>query len=138
MMNNNATALVPYLHFGGNCEEALQFYAQVLGGTVEINQRYDNPAMNTPENYKNKVLHGRLHFGNLQVYASDVFPGQGTTGSSGDLALSLDFDDPETGKRVFAQLAEGGNVGVPFEKQFWGAWHGNLVDKYGIRWMVNS
>lgn len=44
-MSNKATALIPYLHFGGNCEEALQFYAQVLGGTVEITQRYDNPAM---------------------------------------------------------------------------------------------
>ncbi len=137
-MSNNATALIPYLHFGGNCEEALQFYAQVLGGTVEITQRYDNQEMNAPEDYKEKVLHGRLHFGDLHIYASDVFPGQGVAQSSGDVALSLDFGNPETGKRVFEQLAEGGEVGVPFEKQFWGDWHGNFVDKYGIRWMVNS
>lgn len=137
-MSNKAKALIPYLHFGGDCEEALQFYAQVLGGTVEITQRYDNPAMNAPEDYRKKVLHGRLQFGDLSIYASDVFPGRGVTKSSGDLALSLAFDDPDTGKLVFGQLADGGEVGVPFEKQFWGEWHGNLVDRYGIRWMVNS
>jgi PhnB protein len=137
-MSNTATALIPYLHFGGNCEEALHFYAQVLGGTVEITQRYDNPAMNAPEDYKQKVLHGRLHFGDLHIYASDVFPGQGVAQSSGDAALSLAFTDPDMGKQVFGLLAEGGKVGVPFEKQFWGEWHGNLVDRYGIRWMVNS
>lgn len=132
-MNSKATALIPYLHFGGNCEEALKFYARVLGGTVEITQRYDNPVMNAPDDYKEKVLHGRLHFGDLHIYASDVFPGQGVRQSSGDVALSLSFSDPEAGRQVFGQLAEGGKVGVPFEKQFWGDWHGTLVDRYGIR-----
>lgn len=40
-------------------------------------------------------------------------------------------------KNIFDQLAAEGKIGVAFEKQFWGQWHGNIVDKYGIRWMVN-
>lgn len=136
-METKQTELIPYLHFDGNCEEALNYYAGILDGTVEIRSRYDNPAMNVPEAYREKVLHGRLHGSGLSIYASDVFPGQKAQGSSGDVALSLTFPDEQTAQRVFDQLAKGGKTGVPFAKQFWGEWHGNLTDRYGIRWMVN-
>jgi PhnB protein len=129
--------LIPYLNFEGNCEEALNFYSGILGGRVEVRTRYDNPAMKAPEEYKDKVLHARLYAGAITLYASDVFPGQGAQKNSGDVALSLDVSDPETGRDIFDRLAEGGATGVPFEKQFWGDWHGNLTDRYGIRWMVN-
>ena len=38
----------------GDCEEALNFYRDILGGEVTIVNRYDNPAMNAPEDYKNR------------------------------------------------------------------------------------
>lgn len=138
VMETKVNKLIPYLHFEGNCEEALNYYKDILGGKVDIQSRYDNPAMKAPEHYREKVLHGRLYFGDLAIYASDVFPGGQTQKSSGDVALSLDAPDAATGKKIFDRLAEGGKVGVPFEKQFWGDWHGNLTDKYGIRWMVNG
>lgn len=136
-METKVNRLIPYLNFEGNCEEALNFYQTILGGSVEIQSRYDNPQMKAPEEYKNKILHGRLYFGDLAIYASDVFPGKKAYGNSGDVQLSLDVPDPETGKKIFDRLVAGGKVGVAFEKQFWGDWHGNLTDKYGIRWMVN-
>lgn len=136
-MEPKVTRLIPYLNFEGNCEEALNYYKDILNGRIEIQSRYDNPAMKAPENYKDKVLHGRLYFGDLVIYASDVFPGGTAQNGSGDVALSLDVADVATGKNVFDQLAADGKVHVPFEKQFWGSWHGNLTDKYGIRWMVN-
>lgn len=140
-MRTNPTTVIPYLHFEGTCEEALTFYKDILDGRLDIQSRYDDPAMDVPEAYKNKVLHARLYFSDAQagqaIYASDIFPGQSAHKTSGDVALSLDFPDPESGREAFNRLAEGGDIGVPFEKQFWGAWHGNLTDKYGIRWMVN-
>ncbi|GAA4313256.1 VOC family protein [Compostibacter hankyongensis] len=129
--------LIPYITFAGNCEEALTYYSGILGGTVEIQSRYDNPAMKAPKEYQDKVLHGRLHFGGVSIYASDVFPGGKASGSSGDVALSLSFSGPEEAQKIFDRLAEGGKIGVAFAKQFWGDWHGNLTDKYGIHWMVN-
>lgn len=136
-MDNKIKNILPYLNFEGNCEEALNFYKNIFGGRVEIQSRYDNPQMKAPEEYKNKVLHGRLYFDDLAIYASDIFPGKHAAKNSGDVQLSLDVDNPETGKKIFDQLAAEGKIGVAFEKQFWGQWHGNLVDKYGIRWMVN-
>ena len=131
-------SLVPYLHFNGNCEEALNLYARLLDGKAEVHERYDNPAMNAPDDYKNKALHASLQFGESVILASDVFPGSSFSRGSGDTALSITLNDAEKAKKIFAQLAEGGEVMVPFDKQFWGAWHGNLRDKYGVRWMVNA
>lgn len=136
-METKKFELIPYIHFEGNCEEALNYYAGILNGTVEIQSRYDNPAMGAPESYRDKVLHGRLHFNGLAIYASDVFPGQKAHKTSGDVYLSLSFPDEKAAQPVFDKLAEGGKIGVPFAKQFWGDWHGNLVDKHGIAWMVN-
>ncbi len=138
-MSNAIKSLVAYLSFRGDCEEALNRYANIFDGKVTIRNRYDNPAMDAPKEFQNKVLHATLEFVGITIMASDIIPknpGE-AGGGSGDAALSLDVSNPEEGKRIFAQLAEGGKVGVQFEKQFWGAWHGNLRDRYGIRWMVN-
>lgn|SRR5690554_709048 len=136
-MNDNRIKLTPYLHFAGNCEEALNTYKEIFGGTVEIHDRYDNPEMKAPDNYKDKVLHGRFYFDENIIMASDVFPGQDTREGTGDAALSITLNDLERAKLIFNELAEGGETGVPFEKQFWGAWHGNLTDRFGVRWMIS-
>ncbi len=138
-MSSSIKSLIVYLNFRGDCEEALNRYAEIFDGKVAIANRYNNPAMNAPKEFHDKVLHATLEFGGITVMASDIItknPGETGTGS-GDAALSLDVSNPEEGKRIFDLLAEEGNVNVEFEKQFWGAWHGNLRDKYGIRWMVN-
>ncbi len=136
-MSEQEITLIPYLHFGGNCEEALNTYKGILGGNVEIRERYDNPEMNAPPDYKDKILHARYYFGENTIMASDVFPGQSTNNGTGDAALSITIDDLDKAKEAFNKLAEKGEIGVPFEKQFWGAWHGNLTDRFGVRWMVN-
>jgi PhnB protein len=132
-----AMKIIPYLSFNSNCEEALKTYQKILGGEVEIRTRYDNPAMKAPEHYKNKVLHARFHFDNESVYASDVFPGSEVNDQNNNIALSLDVTDVDRAKKIFSQLSEGGKIKVPFEKQFWGEWHGNFTDRFGISWMVN-
>lgn len=136
-MSNSIKSIIPYLTFDGNCEEALNYYGKVFDGKVNIENRYDNPAMKAPKEYHNKVLHASLKFGDNIILASDIFPGSQLNRGSSDTSLSLTAVSPDEGKRIFERLAEGGKVHVPFEKQFWGAWHGNLTDRYGIKWMMN-
>lgn len=135
-MSNSDIKLIPYLNFQGNCEEALNTYKDIFGGEIDTVNRYDNPAMNAPDEYKDKILHARFHFGGNTIYASDVFPGSSIK-KGGDVAMSLSLSDLERANRIFDRLAEGGKIGVPFEKQFWGDRHGNLTDRFGIHWMVN-
>jgi len=105
-MSNEVTKLVPYLNFKCNCEEALNMYAMIFGGKVTIRQRYDNPNLNVPPEFHDKVLHATLEFGGVTILASDIIPkNPGEIGSgTGDAALSLDVPDPETGKRVLDGL----------------------------------
>lgn len=135
-MSKKNLTLTPYLHFDGNCEEALTTYRKILGGRFEIQNRYDNPNMNAPEEYQDKVLHARFYTDKCLFMACDVFPGQAVNNGTA-IALSLDFKDMEQAKKIFLKFADDGEVHVPFEKQFWGDWHGNLTDRFGIRWMIN-
>ena len=127
--------LTPYLSFNGNCEEALHTYKSILGGNYEIIQRYDNASLPSLPDYKDKILHGQFEFGGNKVFVSDTFPGSIVSGNN--IALSLEFENEKIAEGVFRKLSEGGKIQVPFEKQFWGAWHGNLIDRFGIRWMLN-
>lgn len=138
-MANSPAKLIPYLMFDGNCEEALNFYKAIFGATLAVVNRYDNPAMKAPEHYKNKILHARLEINEyFALFASDTYPGKPVHKTSGDVSFSIIYkDDLEEAKKVFEKLAEGGNTGMPFAKQFWGDWHGNLTDKYGFNWNIN-
>lgn len=136
-MKTASIQIIPYLMFEGNCEEALHFYQRTIGGEITIVNRYDNPAMNAPEAYKDKILHARWIFDGGALYASDTFPGQTTSKNSGDVSLSLILDNLDKAKQVYQTLSEGGKATMPFERQFWGDWHGNLVDRYGFKWNIN-
>jgi PhnB protein len=129
--------LVPYLNFMGNCEEALNHYKKVLGGTITVSSRYDDPNMNAPENYKDKILHAELTFDGGSLMGSDTFPGQELKyGDSMNMSLGLAGEEEAT--RVFNALAEGGKVLMPLEKQFWGDMFGHCIDRFGTRWMINA
>ena len=52
----------PYLFFGGNCEEALEFYREHLGAEVQMLLRFsENPEPMPPEmladGFEDKVMH---------------------------------------------------------------------------------
>lgn len=73
----------------------------------------------------------------IEIYASDTMHGKSQEDKAGRrVFLSLTVGSREKGEEIFKQLAEKEKINVPFEKQFWGAWHGNLVDRFGISWMV--
>ena len=92
--------------------------------------------MKAPDEYKNKILHARYEFGGNTILASDITPGNKTAGS-GEAYMSLTVSNSDEAQRIFNRLSEGGNVRVPLKKQFWGGWHGNFTDRFGIKWMVN-
>lgn len=131
------TRLVPYLHFEGQCEEALHFYQSVLGGTVQIDDRFGSLGPEIPEIYAQHILHAQFTFGTVKIFASDYHPGQKLHRSNSDVALLLEVETIEEGQKIYEALLPGAEVLQKFEKQFWGAWFGQLRDRYGIKWMVS-
>jgi PhnB protein len=53
------------------------------------------------------------------------------------VAVSVNPASADEGRRIFEALADGGQVLMPYEHQFWGADYGMCRDRFGINWMVN-
>lgn len=128
--------MVPYLNFPGNCEEALNFYKEALNGEIIQLGRYGESPMKSPEEFKDKIIHGRLQFGDALIMASDAMGGR-PVNSGDNISLSVDCDDDQQLAEVFSKMASGGKITMPLQEQFWGAKFGMLTDKFGIHWMFN-
>ncbi len=130
-----------YLNFDGQTEEAMTFYAQVLGGKLtEIHRFGTMPGSETmPEAFKNRVMHVGLELpGGGRIMASDTMEGMGPPHVVGtNTSISIHPESRAEADRVFAALSEGGQVGMPLEDQFWGDYYGHFTDRFGIQWMVN-
>ena len=129
----------PYLFFNGRCEEAVEFYKKALGAEVAMLMRFkDSPEPHAPgmlpPGSGNKVMHVSFRVGDTTVMASDGFC-KGQTDFQG-LSLSLTVANEAEADRVFAALAEGGQVQMPLGKTFWSPRFGMVSDRFGLGWMV--
>jgi PhnB protein len=52
-------------------------------------------------------------------------------------SLTITVADAAEADRVFAALAEGGQVQMPLTRTFWSPRFGMLADRFGVGWMVN-
>ncbi|CAN5492693.1 VOC family protein [soil metagenome] len=128
--------LNPYLIFSGNAEEVLNFYNNALGGEITMLNRYGDSPMPSDEDWKNKIMHGRLEFDGNIIMISDGGKNDPPAGK-GNVQLSVEVESEEKLNDVFAKMSEGANVTLPVAKQFWGAHFGMLEDKFGVSWMFN-
>lgn len=134
--------IVPYLTFGGKTEEAFNFYKSVFGGEFTSVQRFgDTPhGANMPEGERNLVMHISLDIEKgVTLMGCDHLEsmGMGPLVPGNNFSLSRHAKSEADAKRVFDALAVGGTVLMPIDKVFWGAYFGMLIDKFGIKWMVN-
>ena len=129
----------PYLFFEGRAEEAAEFYKTRLGAQVEMLMRNKDapdkpPPGMLPPNSENKVMHMALKIGATTVLISD-----GHCSGKADFqgfSLSLTVQDEAEASKVFAALADGGQVRMPLTKTFFSPSFGMLADKFGVGWMV--
>ena len=128
--------LIPYVNFEGQAEEALNFYKEIFDGEILMTSRYSEAPMPVDEDWKNKLIHARLKFGNSMIYLSDGPKGYKSS-KEGNIQLSVDVPDENKIEEIFTKMAEGGQVTMPLANQFWGAKFGMLKDKFGIGWMFN-
>jgi PhnB protein len=132
----------PYLNFPGNCLEAFEFYKSVLGGEFRSVNKFsempsDATSNQTHEPAPDGIMHISLPIGDSILMGSDVPPGVGTVTAGNSCYVCLSPDSPDEAKQVFDGLSEGGEIEMPFDRQFWGDYFGSFTDKYGIRWMVD-
>jgi PhnB protein len=125
----------PYLHFDGTCREAMTFYKECLGGEVTFMTVGESPmAAQMPPAAHKQVLHATLKAGAVDLMASDMMSSGGVKHGN-EVSLSLVCDSKAEIETLFRKLSAGGTVSHALKEEFFGT-HGNLVDKYGITWML--
>jgi PhnB protein len=128
----------PYIHYSGNCEEALNFYVKAIGAKIDVIMHVKgSPAVeHLPPEMADKVLHSQFTIDGEVVMASDAPPAHFEKPQGFSVALQI--QDPAEGERIFKALADGGAIKMPYGATFWSKGFGMCIDKFGIPWMVNS
>jgi len=129
--------VIPYLFFNGNCAEAMETYARILGG--KITQKFPASAapaeIPVPDDRKDWVMHSELTVDDRRIFASDDIMGESPPMAG--TSIMLGFKTVDEGKRVFDELADGGAVSMPFGPTFWSAGFAAFTDRFGTRWMID-
>jgi PhnB protein len=124
-----------YVNYSGHCEEAFRFYEKHLGGKIVNIFRWSempDAAKHTPLGMENGVLHGRIDIGDTVLMGADV-PGAQPMRSA---YLSLAVSSSEEAERIYAALADGGEVFMKMGETFFAHRFGQLRDRFGANWMV--
>jgi PhnB protein len=134
-----------YLTFNGNCEEAFLFYKSVFGGEFQYIGKFKDMPNNDPncpplsEEDGNKIMHVTLPISNETcLMASDTFGEWAPKLIEGNnFSVSINANSKLEADTLFNALSQGGQITMPMNKTFWGAYFGMFTDKFGINWMVN-
>lgn len=129
-----------YLNFRRESEEAFNFYASVFGTEIQSIMRYsDAPGGEVAEEDRNLVMNAALPIlGGHILMTSDIPDNMGHDLVIGNnIQITLQPDTRSDADRLHAALAEGGEVGQEMQEMFWGDYYGDVLDRFGIRWLIN-
>lgn len=126
-----AMGVVAYLTIRG-AQKAIDFYTTVFGATVDMQMPSED----------GRILHASLSINGGHLMLSDdimVSDGgaqspQALGGTSVTLHLNLN-NGQETWDKA---IAEGADVVMPLEKQFWGEVYGQIKDPFGHIWSITD
>lgn len=127
----------PYLHFRGNCRAAMEDYARIFGGSLQL-MPYDSAPGGTPDwAGSDLIMHSMLMVGQRQLLASDFPPGMAGDAQAAT-SISHTAESVDRAKEIFAALSDGGAVIMPFGPTFWTEGFGMVKDRHGTHWMVSG
>lgn len=122
-----------YLNYRGNCEQAFLFYEQHLGGRITGMVRHGeqlNPTL--PAGWKDKVLHARIEIDTTVLMGADIPHAE----SMRSAYLTLSLESEEEAERVYALLADGGEIFMKMERTPFANRFAMLRDQFGTSWML--
>jgi PhnB protein len=110
----------------------MEFYNAAFGGELTL-QTYKEMNMAQSPDQDNLVGHSQfVATDNMTLMGSDDPEGESYSAS---VAVSGENLDELRG--YWDKLSDGATVLAPFETAPWGDTFGMLMDKFGIRWMIN-
>jgi PhnB protein len=128
------TAPTPYIQFPGTARDALTFYGDVFGCAVQLHTFEE---FGRTDGLSDAVAHGYLLEGPVALFAADVTEGGSPPMRCEGLILALlGTAAPSVLRSWFTRLAVGGHVVDDLQARPWGATDGQVVDRYGVHWLL--
>jgi len=127
------TAPTPYLQLPGTARDALTFYGEVFGCTVQLHTFEEFGRDDAPGD---AIAHGYLEEGPVALFAADVAGDEPPFRCEGMMLSLLGAASPATLRRWFSDLSQGGRVVDDLQKRPWGASDGQVVDRFGLHWLI--
>jgi PhnB protein len=126
-----------HLIFDGQCREAFVAYQRILSGTLATFMTFgESPlAASVDAKWHSRILHATLEVDGAELNGADVLPHDYQRPQGFSVIVSV--DGVERARQIFAALAEGGKVNMPFQSTFWSPGFGVLVDRFGTPWEIN-
>jgi len=127
----------PYLNFNGNCLEAFEYYAELMGADITFKQTFGESPMakDTPPENHNNIMHATLAIGTHVIMGSDA-PDNRYVKPQG-IWVSLNMEDTARAEAIFTSLTKGGIVAMPFQATYFSKGFGMVTDRFNIPWMVH-
>ena len=114
----------------------MDFYRSVFGGELTISTFGEMSASQDPAEQE-KVMHADLTTpGGIRLMASDT-PSSIEVAEGSSISVSLSGDDEAELRGYWDALSDGATILEPLVLAPWGDWFGMLVDRFGVRWLVN-
>ena len=111
------------LSFKGQCREASDFYAKVLGGKITSAVPYGEgpPGMPAKPEHQDWLMHCWLQVGEEAIMGADLLPdfAPNIDKPKNGFDVVLHTDSADEGRRWFDALSAGGKVIMPFAETFW-------------------
>jgi PhnB protein len=123
----------PYIHFPGTARQALAFYGDVFGCTVQLHTFEE---FNRTDGPPDAIAHGYLMHGPVRIFGADAAPGDLPVRCEGMMLSLLGTARPSVLKGWFSKLSEGGRVVDDLQVRPWGASDGQVIDQYGLHWLI--
>ena len=123
-----------YVNFNGTCARAFRHDEEPLGGTITsmttFGERPDHGQVDPA--WQDRVVHARMAVGGAVLMGADI---QGAEPMR-SAYLTLNPASVGDAERVFAALADGGEVFMPLRETFFAIRFAQLRDRFGVNWMI--
>jgi PhnB protein len=128
-----------FLNFGGNCAQAFQFYEEHLGGRItammdRASSPDPGPGANLLPGWAQTIQYASIDLGGTALMGADVPAEQFQPMRSAYLSLTV--HSIAEAERLYLLLAEGGQIFMKMEEQFFAHRFAMLRDRFGTNWMI--
>lgn len=127
--------VVTYLPFGGDCEEAMNAYIGIFGGSLLFLSRWDEKNCGQ-KNFIGKIMHAEFVLGKTRLAGGDVFEAEASAMSA---KLMIHLDTEEEARKIIGLLEKGGSVIselAPHPEPDDGGMGCLVRDKFGVSWIL--